>query len=125
VLGGYRSYQQSVYQFGSQRAATALSAQTYAKYTSCRSFAFSGVRIKLESEAKTRVGVYRAFLVKLVVSYPGSTDAPRPYPEEVLFTTDGDDAFLMNVGTSMTTSPPNTSLVALTLHLIVRVQALR
>jgi hypothetical protein len=83
------------------------------------------VRIELESEAKTQVGVHQAFLVKLVVSYPGSADAPRPYPEEVLFTADGDDAFLVNVGTSMTASPPGTTLAALTLQLIVRVQALR
>lgn len=124
-LGGGRTYRQSVYQFASQRAAAALFAQTYAKYANCRSFAFSGVRVRLESESKTRVGGYQAFLVRLLVSYPGAVSAPPPYPEEALFAIDGDEAFVMNVGTRTAGAPLSTTLAALTVRLIDRARALR
>lgn len=125
LLGGYGTYLQSVYQFASPPDAAALSAQVYARYASCRSFVFSGTRLKLESESRTRAGTNPAFLVRFVVSYPGSADALPPYPEEVLFTADGDDVFLMNASTSKAPSPPAATLAALTLPLIARVQGLR
>jgi hypothetical protein len=126
ITGGrsYRNYRLSVFQFASPRAAASLYAQMYAKYAKCRSFAFSGVRIKLKSEAKTSVGGHPAFRVTQTTYYTG-LDASHPMTSETLFVIDGADAFIVNMQVRTIAPSASTTPTALITRLIARVQALR
>jgi hypothetical protein len=123
-LGTDRSYRQAVYQFASTRAVASLYAQTYAAYARCRSFTYSGLRIRLNSESQTRVGGHQAFLVRQVVSYLSGPADLNPYATYTLFTIDGSDAFIMNTEAGPAARPVSTTPAAFILRLITRVQAL-
>jgi hypothetical protein len=118
-----RSYRQTVYQFASPRIAASVYAQAYAKYASCRTFALSGARFRLESESKTRAGSYQAFQIAQSISYPGS--GLPVYGAGTLITVDGADVFIVREQAVRTAPPASTTLTVLTVRLVARVQALR
>jgi hypothetical protein len=120
----YRAYSLGVFQFGSAHAAASLYAQMYAKYAKCRSFAVSGVRIRLNSEAKTSVNGHPAFRVTQT-TYNTGLGAPPPVSSDTLFAIDGADAFVVNMQVRPIAPSASTTPTALSTRLIARVQALR
>lgn len=120
-------FQQSVYQFASNHAATTFESQISAKYKSCKSVSSSdgqGGKLKqaVHSRVTERVGGHQSLLLTIYM-----TDSKTPGPPLVtkaLWTVDGKDVYLVN-SQLITVKAPKPTLSSLVLKLIARVRALK
>lgn len=120
-------FQQSVYQFASNHAATTFNGQIGAKYKSCKSVSFSdghGGTFKqtVHSRVTERIGGHRSLLL---TEYVNDSKAPGPpLVIKALWTLDGTDVYLVN-SELITVKAPQPTLSSLMLKLIPRVRALK
>lgn len=120
-------FQQSVYQFASNSAATTFNGQVGAKYKSCKSVSSSDghggtFKQSVHSRVSERVGGHQSLLLTVFVK-----DSKAPGPPlviEALWTLDGTDVYLVN-SELITVKAPQPTLASLMLKLISRVRALK
>ena len=119
-------FDQSIYQFASNRAAASFYGQLMGKYRSCRSAGEPGgsgktIRETLHSEATLRVSGHQA---SQVIEYVTASETPGPpLVFYLLWTIDGTDVYWIH--TNQDSGSPRPAQSSLTLKLIARVGALR
>lgn len=123
----FELFSQSVYQFGSTRAATTFLGQLNAKYRSCRSVTVSGTKggtlhWAVHSQSKLRVGGHQALQVVELES--ASKISGPSFATYLLWTVNGADVYLIST-TPLSVSKPEPAQSSLTLKLIARVTKLR